>query len=621
MKVDVNRRSIGVNFDNGLAKAVVWAPHSKQIHICFGNHQVALQKDDYGFWSQDINGLQENDTYTFLIDRQKELPDPASLSQPLGVHGSSAAIALKAFEWSDQQWENHSLSEYIIYELHTGTFTPEGKLESIEQKLDHLQSLGINAIEIMPLAQFPGERNWGYDGVYPFAVQHSYGGAKALQYLVNACHQKGIAVILDVVYNHLGPEGNYLGEYGPYITEKYKTPWGGAINFDDAWCDGVRHYFIENVLMWFRDFHIDALRLDAVHAIRDFSPKHILREIKEHVNELMESTGKKHYLIVELDLNDTRYIDPPEKGGYGMDAQWVDEFHHALRVSAGGEKVGYYSDFNGVDHLAKAFKDAYVYNGQFSNHRKKNFGASAFNEAHQFIVFSQNHDQVGNRMLGERTTELVSFEMRKLMAAAVILSPYLPMLFMGEEWSEPNPFLYFVSHTDPVLADAVRKGRKEEFAAFHEAHPGKGEAPDPMAMETFLRSRLQWQIINDEPHRTMLEYYRSLIELRKSQPVFSKPDRKQLHIESDEANKTISLQRWTNQQQAICFMNFSNRKQFITPPSDVKEWKLIFDSASHQWKGPQMAPPQISGGKPGNTMLELQPESIVIYMNAALRVN
>src|SRR5687768_905399 len=308
----------------------------------------------------------------------------------------------------------------------------------------------------MPVAQFPGKRNWGYDGVYPFAVQNSYGGYKGLQQLVNACHQKGLAVILDVVYNHLGPEGNYFSAYGPYFTEEYKTPWGGAINFDDAWSDGVRNYFIENALMWFRDFHIDALRLDAVHAIKDFGSKHILREIKEQVNILMEQTGKKHYLIAECDLNDTQFIDPLEKRGFGMDAQWIDEFHHALRVTATGEKTGYYSDFSGIEHLAKAYKDAYVYDGQFSPHRFKNFGVKAQdNPGRQFIVFSQNHDQVGNRMLGERSSQLVSYEMQKLMAGAVLVSPYLPMLFMGEEYSESHPFLYFVSHTDPELAEAV----------------------------------------------------------------------------------------------------------------------------------------------------------------------
>ncbi len=330
------------------------------------------------------------------------------------------------------------------------------------------RTIGVNAIELMPVVQFPGSRNWGYDGVFPFAVQHSYGGARGLQTLVDICHQKGIAVVLDVVYNHLGPEGNYLGAYGPYFTDKYNTPWGNALNFDDAWCDGVRQFFIENVLMWFRDFHVDALRLDAVHAIKDFSAVHILREIKMHVNQLTKETGRTHHLIVELDLNDPKFINPLEEQGFGMDAQWIDEFHHALRVTATGESTGYYSDFTGISHLAKAYQDAYVYDGQYSPHRFKKFGLKAENHpGQQFIVFSQNHDQVGNRMLGERTSQLVSLEMQKLMAGAVLVSPYLPMLFMGEEYAEPNPFLYFVSHTDPDLVEAVRKGRKAEFAAFH----------------------------------------------------------------------------------------------------------------------------------------------------------
>lgn len=364
----------------------------------------------------------------------------------------------------------------------------------------------------MPVAQFSGARNWGYDGVFPFAVQNSYGGPEALQHFVNACHQHNIAVVLDVVYNHVGPEGNNLGKFGPYFTDKYKTPWGEAINFDDAGCDGVRKYFIENVLMWFRDFHIDALRLDAVHAIKDFGPSHILKEIKQHTDALMQETGRAHYLIAECDLNDIKYIQPIEEGGYGMDAQWIDEFHHSLRVTAGNERTGYYQDFDGILHLAKSFHDGYVFDGIYSAHRQKTFGTKTTGIAgEKFIVFSQNHDHVGNRMLGERTSTLVSFEMQKLLAATCLISPYLPMLFMGEEYSEKNPFLYFVSHSDKALVEAVRKGRKEEFAEFH----NEGEVPDPQAEETFQQSKLQWHLLQEKQHSAMLSFYKSLIALRK----------------------------------------------------------------------------------------------------------
>ncbi|HVF97794.1 MAG TPA: malto-oligosyltrehalose trehalohydrolase, partial [Flavisolibacter sp.] len=511
LAIDVLKRTIGVNLNEGEnATVTVWAPLAKSVALVADNKNLSLTRGDFGYWQAAAEGFREGTRYKISIDGNDALPDPTSLSQPDGVHGESEVVSLEGFQWSNSSWQNHSLEDYIIYELHTGTFTSKGTFASLEEKLDHLKDLGITAIEIMPVAQFPGERNWGYDGVLPFAVQNSYGGAKGLQRLVDACHQKGLAVILDVVYNHLGPEGAYLGAFGPYFTNKYNTPWGGAVNFDDAWSDGVRRFFIENALMWFRDFRIDALRLDAVHAIKDFSPVHILKEIKLRVDELMRHTGQRHYLIAELDLNDTKYIQPVNQGGYGMDGQWIDEFHHALRVTTSNEKTGYYSDFSGIEHLAKAYKDAYVYDGQWSAHRNKAFGVKATEaDGRQFVVFSQNHDQVGNRMLGERTSQLVSFEMQKVLAAAVIVSPYIPMLFMGEEWSEPHPFQYFVSHGDEALCQAVRKGRKEEFAAFHL----EGEAPDPVAEATFNHSKLQWHLATEGKHKQMLDYYKTLLSL------------------------------------------------------------------------------------------------------------
>ena len=607
--LDVSKRTIGINFSSsGEAHIAVWSPESESVELNWNGKRLPLQKDDLGYWTATTPDLAPGHRYTFLVNG-KELPDPVSLHQPDGVHKASEAFDTARFQWTDGNWKNPDLKSYILYELHTGTFTEEGTLLAIEEKLDYLKDLGVNAIEIMPLAQFPGGRNWGYDGVYPFAVQNSYGGAAALQQLVDACHRKGIAVVLDVIYNHLGPEGNYLPAYGPYLTDKYKTPWGGAINFDDAWCDGVRRYFVENALMWFRDFHIDALRLDAVHAIKDFGPKHILQEIREATDALMQATGRQHYLIVELDLNDNRFINTVANGGFGMDAQWVDEFHHALRIAAGEPRTGYYSDFTGIDHLAKAYNDAYVYDGQFSEHRKKMFGVKTHNEGHQFIVFSQNHDQVGNRMLGERTGTLHTFEMQKLLAAAVLLSPYLPMLFMGEEWSEPNPFLYFVSHTDPELADAVRKGRKEEFAAFH----AQGEAPDPVDEKTFLQSKLQWSLTNDPQHRRMLAFYKELIRLRTSQPALRSLDRKALHAEANADKGWLMLHRWTEGQDLVCWMNFSKKEQTVMPPSHMLNWQLLLHSASREWDGSASAPAQLSGGVPGNTALVLAPESIIVY--------
>jgi maltooligosyltrehalose trehalohydrolase len=611
-EIDIKKRTLGVNFNaNGEAEVLLWAPLIEKVVLAVAgsNQHIPLIKEEFGYWSATSDKLKPGDLYKFVLDEEKELPDPASVAQPEGVHGPSLALDIKNYKWTDNNWNNIPLEDYLLYELHTGTFTPQGTFAAIEEKLDYLKNLGVNTIEIMPVAQFPGSRNWGYDGVYPFAVQGSYGGAEGLQHLVDACHQKGIAVVLDVVYNHMGPEGNYLGEFGHYFTDKYNTPWGKALNFDDAWCDAVRHYFIENVLMWFRDFHIDALRMDAVHAIKDFSAKHILREIKEEVNRLMKDTGRKHHLIVELDLNDVRFINPLEKEGFGMDAQWIDEFHHALRVTAGGERSGYYADFDSIEHLAKAYKDAYVYDGIYSPHRLKTFGSKAENNpGKQFIVFSQNHDQVGNRMLGERTSQLLSFEMQKLLAGAVIVSPYLPMLFMGEEWSEPHPFLYFVSHTDPELAEAVRKGRKAEFAAFH----AQGEAPDPMAEATFNESKLQWELIDQEPHRTMFRWYKTLLALRRQLPALRHLDRKNLQVEHNEDNKTLLLYRWHENQHVVCLMNFSNQPQELTIPSHAQNWQKLIYSAEAEWKGQGEASEQLQAG----STVSLQAESFLIYTNS-----
>jgi maltooligosyltrehalose trehalohydrolase len=567
-----------------------------------------MQKQERGYWACITSALQPGDLYSFYLQDGKKYPDPASLSQPQGVHGPSQVLNLRKYQWNDSRWINPSLEEYILYELHTGAFTASGTFEGIEERLDYLKKLGITAIEIMPVAQFPGDRNWGYDGVFPFAVQHSYGGAEGLQQLVDACHQKEIAVVLDVVYNHLGPEGNILSRFGSYFTNKYKTPWGDAVNFDDAGCDEVRHYFIENALMWFRDFHIDALRLDAVHAIKDFSPVHFLKELRWAVDELIRQTGKIHYLIVECDLNDNRFIHSTDRDGYGMDAQWMDEFHHALRVAAGHNRTGYYADFDGLIHLAKSYKDGYVYDGIYSSHRQKTFGTKANNiPGKQFVVFSQNHDHVGNRMLGERTSTLLSFEKQKLVAGAVLISPYLPLLFMGEEYGEQNPFLYFVSHTEEELVQAVRNGRQLEFAAFHH----EGEAPDPQSEETFNKSKLQWHTVDEEPHYTLFRYYQQLITLRKRLPSWRHPDREHLRVELLEEKQVILIERWHFDHRLFCAMNFSKVKRLINISSTSDSWIKVIDSADTEWAGPGGASQKLKS----NSLLSLSAESFLVYTN------
>jgi len=603
------KRKTGININAaGQAEIRFWAPEAESVELKTAKALIPLEKKDFGYWEAENDELKAGSTYHILINGETQIPDPASLSQPEGVHGPSAAVALSEFNWTDQSWKNPALGDYILYELHTGTFSAEGTFEGIIGKLDYLVELGINAIEIMPVAQFPGGRNWGYDGVFPFAVQDSYGGAAGLQQLVNACHEKGLAVVLDVVYNHMGPEGNYFAQAGPYFTDKYGTPWGSAINFDDAWSDGVREYFIENVLMWFRDFHIDGLRLDAVHAIKDFGVKHLLQQISEEVDNLMEATNRRHYLIAECDLNDNKYINPLERQGYGMDAQWIDEFHHALRVTAGEPTTGYYSDFSGIKDLEKSYRDAYIYDGVYSPHRLKTFGGKADgNPGSQFVVFSQNHDQVGNRMLGERTSTLQSYEMQKLMAAAVLCSPFLPMLFMGEEYGETNPFLFFTSHGDKELIEAVRKGRKAEFAAFH----AEGEAPDPQSEDTFNQSKLQWGLLQQDGHKELLSFYKTIIALRKKYAPLHNTNREQLTVSSDPQTNCLVLRRWEEEVQVLCLMNFSSKTHGLTIPDDKPSWKKILDSADPQWKGPKAAPVSVDALQ----KMEIQPQSILIYTN------
>ena len=612
----LNQRTLGVTYSSDTTSVRVWAPlaQSVALHVCSQDIKIPLHQEG-SYWCTDTSQLRPGDLYKFILNDAIERPDPASLAQPEGVHGPSQVLDIAGFAWSDANWHNIPLDDYLLYELHTGTFSAEGTFAGIEARLDYLVELGINAIEIMPVAQFPGTRNWGYDGVCPYAVQHSYGGAIGLQKLVDACHQRGLAVVLDVVYNHIGPEGNYLTDFGPYFTTKHQTPWGNALNFDDDYSDSVRRYFIENVLMWFRDFHIDALRLDAVHAIHDASETHLLREMKQHVDALMEQTGEQYYLIVESDLNETKFIQPLDKEGYGMDAQWNDEFHHALRVSAGGERNGYYADYNGIQHLAKAYRDAYVYDGMYMERRARIVGKSTEGHAgREFIVFSQNHDQIGNRMLGERPSQLVSFEMQKLMAGAVISSPYLPMLFMGEEWGELNPFLYFVSHSDLSLIEAVRQGRKKEFAAFH----GPFAAPDPQAEQTFEQSKLNWDRLNQEPHKTLLRYYKTLLGLRK-QSSLRHPNRESVAVVADQLHQTITLFRQHAQPEddremetVVCLMNFSSNPQALRLPASQTVWHKLLDSADPQWHGPAAAPASLPGHEEPVT---IQPESILIYTN------
>ncbi|MBT1701782.1 malto-oligosyltrehalose trehalohydrolase [Chryseosolibacter indicus] len=597
-------KPVGSFYKDSACEFVVWAPQREQVSLIINDKTYPLRKDDLGYWSATIKEAGPGTQYKYQLDGDKILPDPASRAQTQGVHGPSSVVDPE-FNWNDSDWMGIPLGEMIMYELHVGTFTKEGTFASIIPKLPYLKDLGVNAIELMPVAQFPGSRNWGYDGVYPFAVQDSYGGVKGLKELVNECHRQGIAVVQDVVYNHLGPEGNYLSEYGPYFTDKYKTNWGKAINYDDAWCDGVRSYYWQNALMWLDEFHIDGLRLDAVHAIWDVSSKHFIDELRMKVRQLEQETGRKKVLIAEFDLNNPRYISSPEKGGYGLDGQWVDEFHHALRSLITEDYSGYYEDFGTAKHLAKAFKDSYVYTGEYSKHRKKFFGSyPETNTFDQFVVFSQNHDQVGNRMLGDRLTHNISYEALKLAAAAVILSPYVPMLFMGEEYGEKNPFQYFISHTDKELVELVRKGRKEEFSYFK----WEGEVPDPQGEETFKQCILSWNYEKDEKSNTLLSFYKRLISIRKGSRALQNKQRQSLNILFvDDATKVIALQRQSDNERMLLAFNFNKAQQTFNNSEKFK-LKKLFDSSSKEWLGPG----EITSSDE-SASIKLNPESVLIF--------
>lgn len=509
------------SLENGAVAFRVWAPYAKEIKVKLIGQglpiQVGMETTERHCFEAVIPGVPVGTRYFYQIDGERDRPDPYSRFQPEGVHGPSEVVDPNAFSWSDQGWENIPLEDYILYELHPGTFTHEGTFEAVIPQLNYLkQELGVTAIEIMPIAQFPGQRNWGYDGVHLFAPQNSYGGPDGLRRLVDACHAAGLAVVLDVVYNHLGHEGNYLREFGPYFTPKYKTPWGDAVNFDDAGSDFVRRYVIDNALSWIQEYHIDALRLDAIHAIYDFSAKHILQEMKEAVEAAARELGRPVYLIAESDLNDPKIIRPPEQGGYGIDAQWSDDFHHSLHTLLTGEQAGYYQDFGRLDQMKQAFREGFVIAGTYSPFRDRIHGSrSDGHSPSQFVVFSQNHDQVGNRILGDRLSTLISFEAQKLAAAAVILSPNLPLLFMGEEYGETAPFQYFTHYQDPALGEAVRKGRREEAIRFG----WKGEVPDPQSEETFQRSKLDLTRRFQEPHSRLFAFYQRVIALRKAEPL------------------------------------------------------------------------------------------------------
>ena len=626
----------------GRCSFVLWAPYVEKVQLRLGcseefhashpgkpakspagkkqpareRHEL-LKRAAGGYHEGVFERVEPGTLYCYRLDGKLHRPDPASRSQPYGVHGASE-VAEAAFDWTDEQWQGLSLRDYVLYELHVGTFTREGTFDGVIAELSHLRELGVTAIELMPVAQFPGSRNWGYDGVQPFAVQNSYGGPKGLKRLVDACHQHGLAVVLDVVYNHLGPEGNYLNDFGPYFSDVYHSPWGRALNFDGAWSDDVRRFFIENALYWQRDFHLDGLRLDAIHAIRDFSAVPFLQELKQATQRQAEQLTRPFHLIAESDLDDSRFILPEQSGGYGLDAQWSDDFHHCLHVLVAGEHNGYYTDFGGVEQFAKVLRQGWAYQGDYSKFRKRRHGNSPrLNGAKQFVVCSQNHDQVGNRPLGERLTSLTSFEGLKLAAASVILSPFVPLLFMGEEYGERAPFQFFTSHGEPELVEAVRRGRRAEMLSLGL----QMEAADPQSEKTFNQCILNHELRQRQPsNRKLYEFYRQLLRLRREFAVIG-------HAEKNTV-KVVILKRAIGEKLSPgvgLALNYEDQGEsawvllcLLPSPIEVKlelgpgDWEKLLDSAEGRWGGKGSSLPGQFKSQ-GAVKLELSPFSVSVW--------
>jgi maltooligosyltrehalose trehalohydrolase len=524
----------------------VWAPNKQKLAVKIGETTYPmLGPDERGWWSVAVEQAGPGTDYGFVLDDDpKAWPDPRSQWQPYGVHGASRVYDQTAFVWSDGSWQAPPLSSGLIYELHVGTFTPKGTFDSAIERLDHLVKLGITHVELMPVAAFPGERGWGYDGAALFAVYEGYGGPDGLKRLVDACHARGLAVLLDVVYNHFGPVGNYTGKFGPYLTNRHHTPWGGAINFDDWGSDEVRRFFCDNALMWMRDYHIDGLRLDAVHEIFDRSAIHFLEQLSIEVGELSAKLGRPLVLIAESDLNDPRIVKAWEVGGYGMDAQWSDDFHHALftvLIEQGAEK-GYYADFGTMAQLAKALTRVFVQDGtMYSLYRGRRHGRAVEGlSPHQFVGFIQNHDQVGNRAIGDRIVEVVGVDRAKVAAGLVLTSPFIPMIFQGEEYAASTPFQYFADHDDPEMRRAVKEGRRGEFAAFGW---NPAEIPDPENVETFERSKLEWDEVHRGRHEEMFRWYRGLIALRRGSDSLNNGEPGQTKVTFDADKKWLVMVR------------------------------------------------------------------------------
>jgi maltooligosyltrehalose trehalohydrolase len=596
-----------VHLGNGRTSFRLWAPRASRVEVLLAgatSRRVPLDPERDGYHGAVVDEVPPGTRYRYALDGAIERPDPASRLQPEGVHGPSEVVDLSPRP--DGAWSGRPLSSFVTYEIHVGTFTPEGTFDAAIARLDDLRDLGITAVEVMPVAAFPGTRNWGYDGAYPFAVQASYGGPAGLRRFVEACHARGLAVIADVVYNHLGPEGTYLASFGPYFTERYRTPWGAALNFDGEHSDEVRRFFIEAALWLVAEIGVDALRLDAVRAILDTSSRPFLEELGDAVRRRAAVLGRAVHLIAEDDANDVRLLLPPEGGGLGLDAMWSDDFHHALHALLTGERPGYYQDYGRVEDLARVYRQGFAFTGQVARFRKRRHGRAPGGAlGRRLVVFAQNHDQIGNRPGGERLSTLVPFAAQKVAAAATLLGPFAPLLFMGEEYGETAPFLYFTSHGDAGLAEAVARGRRGELRAFGWA----GKPPDPQAEETFTRSKLDWSLRTKGRHAEMLALHRELLRLRREEPALG--DGAKINAVAFEDERALLVRCTRDHAEAALVLSFGDAP--VTLPLAAGRWRAAFESEDARWGGSGAAWPEGIVAD-GAARLTFAPASAVLFV-------
>jgi len=520
----------------------VWAPRPERVEAVLGERRMPMRQTGGGWWTCRADGAGPGSDYAFSLDGGPPRPDPRSAFQPRGVEGPSQIVDHTSFTWHDSGWRGVPLPGSVLYECHVGTFSADGTFDGAIQHLPHLAGLGADIIELLPVAEFAGRRGWGYDGVDLFAPHHAYGGPEGLKRLVDAAHAHGLGVVMDVVYNHLGPEGNYLPEFGPYFSHRHQTLWGSdAVNFDGPGSDEVRRFVIDNALMWLRDYHCDGLRLDAVHAIADESAIHILEALATEVTALAAHLRRPLFLIAESDLNDPRLVRSRDAGGYGIDACWADEWHHALHATLTGEATGIYEGFGPLPLLAKALRQAWVYDGTYSPYRQRVYGRPPTGlSGSQFVVCTQNHDQVGNRALGERSSALMSDGRLRVAAALLLTSPFVPLLFQGEEWGATTPFQYFTNHQNPDLGRAVSEGRRREFSALGW---DPDDVPDPQDRAVFERSRLDWTEPRKDHHADLLAWHRQLIALRRQIPALTDPRLDHIETQCDPQARWLIVHR------------------------------------------------------------------------------